>query len=58
MNKSLTIIIILILFFSVRYFYNYKEIVYLDALDFKQSSFTPKDIEELEKLIEKKEETK
>ncbi|PHO17414.1 hypothetical protein CPU12_10845, partial [Malaciobacter molluscorum LMG 25693] len=36
------------------FIYDYKELNYLFALDFKQSSFTLKDIEELEKLKEKK----
>ncbi|WP_044419203.1 hypothetical protein [Halarcobacter anaerophilus] len=35
--------------------YDYREIEYLDAVNFKQSSFTPKDIEELKKFKEKKE---
>ncbi|MCP4970641.1 MAG: hypothetical protein GY932_08635 [Arcobacter sp.] len=38
--------------------YSYKDFNYLFALNFEQSSFTPEDVEELDKLIEKKEETK
>ncbi|MGB6329010.1 MAG: hypothetical protein WBF48_08780 [Halarcobacter sp.] len=40
------------------FIYDYKDLNYLFALNFKQSSFTTQDIEELDKLIEKKEETK
>lgn len=36
------------------FIYDYKDLNYLFALNFKQSSFTIKDIEELEKLKEKK----
>ncbi|WP_072680010.1 hypothetical protein [Arcobacter sp. LA11] len=38
--------------------YSYKDLNYLFALNFEQSSFTLQDVEELEKLIEKKEDTK
>jgi len=40
------------------FIYDYKDLNYLFALNFKQSSFTTQDIEELDNLIEKKEETK
>ena len=38
------------------FIYDYREIVYLDAVNFEQVSFTPQDIEELEQFIDKKEE--
>ena len=38
------------------FMYDYREIVYLDAVNFEQVSFTPQDVEELKQIIEKKEE--
>ena len=38
------------------FIYEYKEIVYLDSLNFIQASFTPEDLENLEPFIEKEEE--
>ncbi|WP_419767548.1 hypothetical protein [Arcobacter sp.] len=35
--------------------YDYREIVYLDAVNFEQVSFTPEDVENLEQFIKKEE---
>lgn len=58
-NHKKTSIIVLSSQVELKYdfIYSYKDLNYLFALNFEQSSFTPDDIEEVEKLI-KKEETK
>jgi hypothetical protein len=54
-QKASLIVISPLVELKYEFTYDYREIEYLDAVNFKQSSFTPKDIEELKKFKEKKE---